>query len=72
MAIVQGKNGQRAVDYPSDLAKKEPGVVAAMAMKRDKHKKKQQPKGKDNHSEAAARRLANLNKGKSSGTNPYQ
>lgn len=58
----------------SQFSKGNPGVTAAMAMKRDKHKKKK-PTAKDPKQEglqsAAARRLSKL-KGQSSGSNPYK
>lgn len=54
----------------SQFSKSNPGVTAAMSMKRDKHKKKPVKKGQNQDLQgAAARRLANLNKGKSNGPN---
>lgn len=49
---------------PEEFAKKNPGVVAAMAMKREKRPVKKSKKQDTSMKEAAARRLANLNKGK--------
>lgn len=57
---------------PSQFSKENPGVTAAMAMKRGKHKKKKPAPKAGDHSSAAARKLAMLNKGKSGGSNPYQ
>lgn len=56
----------------SQFAKQNPGVTAAMSMKRTKHPKKKPSKTDLKNQDmqgAAARRLANLNKGKSNGPN---